>query len=308
MSKGINSGLTEMIKNTVTSPQTQNDLFEALYYKQLDGDRVQCMLCPKQCIISKNNTGFCGVRKNISGKLYSLNYYGTTGIALDPVEKKPLYHFHSGEMVVSLGSCGCNFSCKFCQNWQISQNMRINLQRITPQQLIAQTKVLGCFGIAYTYNEPFIWYEFVLCAAKLAKNNGLENIMVTNGYINQQPLKEILPYLGAMNIDLKALDNNFYKNICQGTLEPVLETIKTVKNCCHLEVTNLIIPGLNDTDAHFVKLTDWIYTNTGEDTPLHFSRYFPCFKLKIPPTPLETLQRAYEIAKKKLKFVYLGNV
>ena len=286
----------------------KSNLTEAKYYKKLENKAVQCVLCPKNCIIGPQKTGFCKTRQNIEGKLYTLIYGLSTGIALDPIEKKPLYHFHPGELVLSVGTRGCNFGCIFCQNWHISQNQDAYLEEITPNELIDEALRLNSFGIAYTYNEPFIWYEFIYDCMKLAKNKGLENIMVTNGYVNQKPLEEILPLIKAMNIDLKAMSNEFYKKVCKGTVDPVLNTIKTAKKKCHVEITNLIIPTLNDSEENIQQLVDWVYQNTGEDTPLHFSRYFPCYELTIMPTPIETLKRAYEIAKKKLKYVYLGNV
>lgn len=286
----------------------ENLSHEALYYNELSKNRVQCLLCPKNCIIEKGKVGFCRARKNIYGKLFSLIYGKTTGIALDPIEKKPLYHFHPQELVLSLGTKGCNFGCIFCQNWHISQNPEAYLKDVTSEEIVTEAIRLHSFGIAYTYNEPFIWYEFVLDTAKAAKEKGFENILVTNGYVNQEPLEQILPYIGAMNIDLKAMDEGFYKKICKGTLTPVLNTIKQAKEKCHIEITNLIIPTLNDTDDHFKRLVDWVVSNTGIDTPLHFSRYFPCYELNLPMTPVETLKRAYSIAEKKLKFVHLGNV
>ncbi len=281
---------------------------EALYYKKFNNHDVQCLLCPKNCMIKPESVGFCKARKNIKGKLYSLIYGKTTGIAVDPIEKKPLAQYHPREVVLSLGTRGCNLGCIFCQNWDISQNPDAYLDNTNAEEIIVEAKRLHSFGIAYTYNEPFIWFEFILEIAKLAKKNNLENVLVTNGYVNPDPLEEILPYIGAMNIDLKAMDNDFYKKICHGTLDPVLDAIIQAKQCCHIELTNLVIPGHNDTDEHFEKLTNWIFNNTGPDTPLHLSRYFPCYDLKAPATPLETLKRAYDIASKKLKFVYMGNV
>jgi len=281
---------------------------EAAFYRKLDSDSVQCVLCPRYCRISKEKTGFCGVRQNKGGKLYSLVYGKTTGVAVDPIEKKPLYHFHPREVIFSLGTRGCNLACTFCQNWHISQNPNAYLEEITSEEVVNEAARLKTCGIAYTYNEPFIWYEFVRDTAKLAKQRGLENVLVTNGYVNPQPLKEILPLISAMNIDLKALDDNFYKNICKGALTPVLDTIKTANQSCHIELTNLIIPTLNDSDENIEALSKWIHDNAGADTPLHLSRYFPCYELEIPPTPVETLKRAQSIAKKRLKFVYLGNV
>ncbi|MFH1459898.1 MAG: AmmeMemoRadiSam system radical SAM enzyme [Candidatus Omnitrophota bacterium] len=283
-------------------------LFKASFFKKLRNNDLQCQLCPQNCIIIDGKTGICGVRKNIKGELYSLIYGKTTGIALDPIEKKPLYHFHPGQVILSLGTKGCNLKCSFCQNWHISQNPNIALEDITPEEIIKETQRLNILGIAYTYNEPFIWYEFVCDCAKLAKKNNLENVLVTNGYVNPEPLDEILPFIGAMNIDLKSMDNDFYKKICQGSRDPVLNTIKRANQSCHIELTNLIIPGENDTDEHFEKITDWIFDNTGAETPLHFSRYFPCYKLVTEMTPRATLERALAIAQKKLKLVYLGNI
>ena len=281
---------------------------EAYYYQKLKSGKVQCLLCPKNCVLADNEFGSCSVRKNENGTLYSLVYGKTTGIAVDPIEKKPLYHFHPGEKILSLGTRGCNFACSFCQNWQISQNSNAPLYDISSKKVIDKVIQMKLFGIAYTYNEPFIWYEFVRDTVILAKENGLENVLVTNGYINSEPLEEILPFIGAMNIDLKSMDDDFYRSTCNATLEPVLKTIKRAKQSTHVELTNLIIPTLNDSDVQIEKLRDWIFNNTGADTPLHLSRYFPCYELNLPLTPIATLQRAKSIAEKKLKYVYLGNV
>ncbi len=281
---------------------------EALYYEKLGGGRVGCHLCPNECVIPGGLRGLCGIRINKEGTLYSEAYGKTTGISLDPVEKKPLYHYHPHEYILSIGTKGCNFHCDFCQNWQISQDVFAPVTDITPQQAVDRARSLGSFGIAYTYNEPFIWYEFVLDTAKLARKNGLENVLVTNGYVNPGPLAAILPYIDAMNIDLKSIDEEFYLKICKGRLPPVLEVIKTAARSCHIELTNLLIPTLNDSRESITRLVDWIDENVGHHVPLHFSRYFPCYKLSIPPTPIETLRMAEEIARKKLKYVYLGNV
>lgn len=280
---------------------------EAMYYQKLDKEKVQCELCPKRCIIAPDGYGFCHVRKNVEGKLFSEIYGKITSIALDPIEKKPLYHFHPGEYIISLGTRGCNLACLFCQNWQISQCYDASLKTISIEEIIRQAKKVHSFGIAYTYNEPIIWYEFVLQSAKRAHKEGLKNVLVTNGFINQEPLNELMPFVDALNIDLKSMDNDFYVKYCKGELGPVLETIKTAAKSAHLELTNLIIPGLNDSEENFIKLRDWIFENLGPRIPLHFSRYFPCHKMKIPPTPLETLNKAKTIASEKLKHVYLGN-
>jgi pyruvate formate lyase activating enzyme len=281
---------------------------EALWYEKLDAKRVRCHLCPHECTIADGKLGMCGIRLNLSGLLYAQAYGKATSVALDPIEKKPLYHYHPGEYILSLGTKGCNFKCDFCQNYSISQDLSAPTRDINSQEIVDKAGQLGSFGIAYTYNEPFIWYEFVLDTAKLAKKAGLENVLVTNGYVNRGPLDEILPYIGAMNIDLKSIDDKFYRNICKATLEPVLDTIKRASSSCHVEITNLVIPTLNDSPDSITRLVDWIYSNLGPDVPLHFSRYFPCYKMTLPPTPVETLKMAESIAGKKLKRVYLGNV
>ena len=284
------------------------DYKEALFYEKLNGREVKCLLCPQTCRIVEGKTGFCRVRKNIDGKLYSLIYGQISSIALDPIEKKPLYHYHPKEFILSIGTKGCNLACGFCQNFSISQGLNVPTQEITCEEIITKAKNCQSFGIAYTYNEPLIWYEFVLDTAKLARREGLKNVLVTNGFINPEPLRKILPFIDAMNIDLKSIEDDFYRNTCKGFLAAVLETIKKAKQFCHVELTNLIIPTLNDSEGNFEKLVDWIYNNLGEDTPLHFSRYFPCHKFDIPPTPPVTLQKARDIAAAKLKYVYLGNV
>lgn len=281
---------------------------EALYYEKREKGMVHCHLCPVGCRIPDGRKGACRVRMNHGGVLFTEVYGKTTSIALDPIEKKPLYHYHPGEYILSLGTKGCNLHCDFCQNWHISQDVEVPTEDITSDQIVKKAKSLNSFGIAYTYNEPFIWYEFVLDTAKLAKREGLENVLVTNGYVNMPPLEEILPFIDAMNIDLKSLDEEFYRKICKGRLKPVLDVIKRSVKSCHVELTNLIIPTLNDSEDTIRKLVDWIYENAGPEVPLHFSRYFPCYRMNLPPTPRATLETAQAIAKEKLKYVYLGNV
>lgn len=283
-------------------------LKEASYYEILPAGRVHCRLCPHECIIADGKRGVCGVRANRGGRLYSEIYGEITSVALDPIEKKPLYRYHPGEFILSIATKGCNFHCGFCQNWQISQGIDAPAQSATPEEIVEKTKSMHSFGIAYTYNEPFIWYEFVRDTAILAKENGLENVLVTNGYVNEKPLIELLPYINAMNIDLKSIEPEFYRKICRGELEPVLRTIELSRKSCHVELTCLIIPTLNDDEKSIEKLVTWVSEHAGSDTPLHISRYFPCYQFKIPPTPASTLKTAERIARRKLKYVYLGNV
>ena len=281
---------------------------EALYCESIGSSRIHCHLCPNECIISNGKRGNCGVRINKGGVLYSEVYNKTTGISLDPIEKKPLYRYHPGEEILSLGTRGCNLHCLFCQNWHISQELGAPTQEITSAQVVDKAKLIKSFGIAYTYNEPFVWYEFVLETAKLARQNGLKNVLITNGYVNMDPLAEMLPYIDAMNIDIKSFDEDFYLKTCGGRLKPILEVVKRSARACHIELTNLIIPTLNDSKASIKKMVDWVYDNLGAETPLHLSRYFPCYKMDLPPTPVETLKMAERIAKEKLKYVYLGNI
>ncbi len=281
---------------------------EALYYEKLEKLMVHCRLCPVECVIAPGKHGACGVRVNKGGTLYSEIYGRITSAALDPIEKKPLYHYHPGEYIFSIGTKGCNLHCSFCQNWQISQDLEAPTDGITSKEAVARAKESGSFGIAYTYNEPFIWYEFVLETAKLAKESGLENVLVTNGYVNMEPLEEMLPYINAMNIDLKAFNEDFYRKICAGKLANVREVIKRAAGDCHVELTTLIISGLNDSEKEMREEAEWIRDNVGAETPLHLSRYFPCYKMKVEATPLKTMERAREIAMSSLKYVYLGNV
>lgn len=280
---------------------------EAKFYRKLD-NKIECLLCPQECIIAEKKTGLCRVRKNINGILYATTYGKISSINLDPIEKKPLYHFYPGSKIISLGAIGCNLKCNFCQNWHISQE-DAPLSLLSPSEAVEiALKYKENIGISYTYNEPLIWYEYVLDVAKLAKEKNLKNVLVTNGFLKEEPLRELLPFIDAANIDLKSFNFEFYKKICKGKLDSVLEAIKIFKEYCFVEITNLIIPTLNDSLEEIENLVFWIAENLGKDTPVHFSRYFPNYKLTLPPTPLETLEKAYNIATKKLDFVYLGNV
>ena len=280
---------------------------ESVHCELLEEGKVRCLLCPNYCLLKKGETGRCGVRQNQNGRLYSLIYGETTSVALDPIEKKPLYHFHPGNSILSLGTKGCNLKCPWCQNWTISQDLSCPTEKMTPEEAVVRAKQLNSFGIAYTYNEPFIWYEFVYDTARLAHQEGLKNVLVTNGYVNQKPLEEIIGLIDAMNIDVKSMEESFYQKYCGGKLAPVLKSAELSAKRCHIEITNLIIPTLNDKQRDFQKLTDWVAEKLGKDTPLHFSRFFPAYKIDIPPTPIETLKAAEAIAKKRLRFVYLGN-
>ncbi|MDD5331796.1 MAG: AmmeMemoRadiSam system radical SAM enzyme [Candidatus Nanoarchaeia archaeon] len=285
---------------------------QALFYTKKENKKVQCNLCPHLCKLNDKQTGICGVRKNINGILYSLSYNHPIAINIDPIEKKPLYNFMPNTKTFSIGMVGCNFRCLNCQNWDLSQRKaeEFKTKEITPEQIIKMTKDSKCPSISYTYSEPGVSIEYVLDTAKLAKKNKIKNVVVSNGYINQEPLKEIIKYIDAFNIDLKSINDDFYKKVCSGKLKPVLETLKTIKKYKkHLEITFLVIPTKNDNLKEIEKMCIWIKNNLGKDTPLHISRFFPYYKLSnLEPTPVETLLKARKIAEKYLKYVHIGNV
>ncbi len=236
--------------------------------------------------------------------------YGLLSSAhIDPVEKKPLYHFHPGSPIFSLGGWGCNFGCIFCQNWTISQDFRESATIHTPEQMVRAMRDDGCSLIAYTYNEPLVGFEFVRDCSRLVRADGGKNVLVTNGFVEERPAGELLPLIDALNVDIKSMDEAFYHKYCKGALSPVLRFCKqSAKAGCHLEVTNLIIPGLNDTDEGFEGLAAWIRDELGPLTPLHLSAYHPDYRLEMPPTPRETLERAWEICSRALSYVYMGNL
>jgi len=288
-------------------------MHEAQYYTKLNNQTVQCDLCPWNCILKPGQTGSCKVRSNENGKLFTHVYNKVAALGIDPIEKKPLYHFHAGKIILSIGEVGCNLHCSFCQNHNISQCFASEFegfQDVTSEQLVAKAlKIPRNIGIAYTYNEPFTFYEFMLDTARLAHKNGLKNVAVSNGYINPEPLKELLPFIDAFNIDLKAFTKEFYRKQTKGKLEPVLETLKIIaKSPAHLEITTLVIPGLNDDETEFEKMVKWIASELGNNIPLHLSRYFPQYKLNLPPTSIAKLETLYDLAKRHLQYVYLGNV
>ncbi|MDD2432982.1 MAG: AmmeMemoRadiSam system radical SAM enzyme [Clostridia bacterium] len=280
------------------------------WVKKENSSEVRCLLCPHGCVISEGKQGRCRVRKNVAGKLYLLNYGLVTSLALDPIEKKPLKRFFPGKQVFSLGTFGCNFACSFCQNWQIAHQKEVATHFLAPEEAVAKAKEflpLGNEGIAYTYSEPLMWFEYVLETAKLAKEAGLKNVLVTNGYLNPQPLKELLPFLDAVNLDIKAFTQEFYEKLCQGRLAPVLHSAKLLASNCHLEVTTLLIPQQNDSPEEIAELAQWI-AQLDRQIPLHLTRYFPNYKLQTSATARETMLRAKKVAEEYLDYVYLGNI
>lgn len=281
------------------------------WWEPLTTDTVRCKLCPWSCAIPAGEAGRCRARANEDGRLVSLNYGRTAAMALDPIEKKPLYHFHPGATVLSLGSNGCNFTCLFCQNWQLSQTAT-RAERFSPAAAALEAssprlKRSRCIGLAYTYSEPTVWAEYVRDTARAAHEHGALNVMVTNGYINPTPLGELLPLIDAWNIDVKAFSETFYRDVCGGRLEPVKETVAAVHRAGrHVEVTTLIIPGLNDDPAELAALCDWL-ADLSPDIPLHLSRYHPNYRMATDATPVETLVRARDEARRRLRYVYIGN-
>ncbi len=253
------------------------------------------------------------MRENVDDKIYSLNYAAVSSAAVDPIEKKPLFHFYPGSMVFSLGSVGCNFRCKHCQNWGISQAELENIptRDMPPEDAIRLTKEYECKSIAWTYNEPTMWFEYTLDSAKIARREDIKTIYVTNGYMSEESFEEIKPYLDAANIDLKGMSEKFYQDLCEARLEPVLDTIVRMHDAkIHIEITNLMIPGYNDSDEDIHSLVKFMVDEVGVEVPLHFTRFFPQYQMQeLPPTEIKYLEKAHKIAKDAgMKYVYIGNV
>ncbi|MBC2709834.1 MAG: AmmeMemoRadiSam system radical SAM enzyme [Desulfosarcina sp.] len=288
---------------------------EASLYEKLDSNKVHCNLCNHQCKIKDGKKGICGVRKNHSGKLHSLVYGKIIAENIDPIEKKPLFNFLPGSKAFSIGTVGCNFRCKHCQNFDISQYPHEHGGKIigedrTPEQIVKRAKAAGCETIAYTYTEPTIFYEFAYDTAVLAHREGVKNVFVSNGYMSAEAARQIAPHLDAINIDLKAFTDKFYKEICGARLKPVLETIQRMKSLAvWVEVTTLIIPGLNDAEDELREIARFV-KSVGQEIPWHVSAFYPAYKLMDrPPTPVATLRRAHEIGTDEgLRYVYEGNV
>ena len=285
----------------------------AMYYEKLAGGRVHCLLCPNSCRLSEDQIGACRARKNVDGELISLVYGHIASAHVDPIEKKPFFHVLPGSQAFSIATPGCNMRCLFCQNWEISQAFpwEVHTQQMTPEQVVDTALKSGCKSIAFTYTEPTIYYEYVLDIARLAKKKGLKTVVVSNGYINPAPLRELLKDIDAYKVDFKAFNEKFYKELTGGSLDPVLQTMKIVKQQgVWLEVVTLLVPGKNDREEEIRELARWIHRNLGDDVPLHFSRFHPMHRLlNLPPTPVEKVIRARRIAVEEgLKYVYTGNI
>jgi len=274
---------------------------------------VQCELCPKLCVLGEGQRGNCRVRINLDGVLHSLVYGNPCSLNVDPIEKKPLFHVLPTSGSFSIATAGCNLHCKYCQNWQLSQYPPEELRNYeaSPSEIVSAAIRAKCKSIAYTYSDPVIFYEYTLETSKIARKNNILNVLVTAGYINQKPLLELCRVVDAANVDLKGITNEYYRNVCDATLQPVLDAIVTMKKQgVFVELTNLVVPTLNDSKKDITNLCKWIVKELGPDVPLHFSRFWPTHKLKnLPPTPVDTLTMAWDIAKNEgINFPYVGNV
>jgi pyruvate formate lyase activating enzyme len=288
-------------------------LHEAKFYEPLAGGRVRCRLCPRGCVVADKQRGYCRVRENRGGKYYTLVYGRPCSLRLDPIEKKPFFHVYPGSKSFSIATVGCNICCKFCQNWDISQASPedVNPDYKSPEDIAAAAVKAKARTIAYTYTEPVIFHEYMQDCAAAGKKAGIESVMVSNGFINADALKSLFPVLKAIKIDLKSFTQTFYADVCEGQLPPVLDTLKRLAGSgVWYEIVVLLIPSLNDSSDEIKKMSAWIVKELSKDVPLHFSRFHPMYKMRnIIPTPLETLQRAREIAMGEgLNFVYIGNV
>jgi pyruvate formate lyase activating enzyme len=275
-------------------------------YWRPEGDAVRCDLCPHRCRIARGNAGVCGVRENRGGTLFAATYGKAAAVSVDPVEKKPLFHFHPGAPILSIGSVGCNLRCEFCQNWHLVLR-QAPLRDVRIADLVAAARRERSIGIAYTYNEPLIQFEFVLDCSKAFRAAGMKNVLVTNGHVLPDPLAELLPFVDAMNIDLKSMDPAFYREACGGNLAAVQETIRAASKATHVEVTNLLYTGRNDSDEQIRRVIDFL-ADTDPEIPLHFSRYFPMHRATAPPTPPARLESAWRAARERLPYVYVGNL
>ena len=287
---------------------------EADYYEKLEGKRVHCVLCPRNCKINEGSLGNCNARKNIDGKLFALGYNRFTSVHDDPIEKKPIYHYLPGSSTMSFGTAGCNLHCDMCQNWSISQISAEsnNMVNITSNHALDLVRKYNCETIAYTYNEPLINFEWIRDTGKLAHENNIGNILVSNGLINKEPLAELIGIIDAANIDIKAFNQYFYGKVAQF---PGLEEIKRnaiflFENGVHVELTMLLIPGYNDNKEEIRQFSEWVINSMSDRIPIHFSRFYPHFKMQnVPPTPVETILEARRIAEASgLKHVYTGNL
>jgi len=305
--------LVSLSTGIVPDAESRGKLVEARYYEKLENKEIRCLLCPKKCKIGDRERGYCGVRENIDGTYYTLVYGEPCAIHLDPIEKKPFFHVLPASLALSFSTVGCNIECKFCQNWQISQTRPEQAYSVhtSPQAMVKKALSAGASSIAYTYGEPVIFIEYMQDVSKAAREKGVKNVVVTNGYINEKPLDDLCNLVDAIKIDLKAFQEDYYKDICSGELKPVLDSIVHIfKRGVWLEIVYLMVPTLNDDMNRIRDMVKWLLDNTADYVPIHFSRFFPQYRLKnLPPTPVSSLENAAEIAMEEgMKFVYIGNV
>jgi len=280
------------------------------YFTNIDSEIVRCELCPHRCELKKGKVGVCNVRKNVEGELLALNYGKFVSISIDPIEKKPLYHFYPGEKILSVASYGCNFKCDWCQNWAISQEVP-SYEEYSVNDLIEMINNKELKMIAFTYSEPLMWYEYIYDFARKIKSSkpDFKIVLVSNGYINKKPLLDLVEYIDGFNLDIKGMSNDVYKKYIGGSLEPVLETAKILYNHdVHIEITDLLVTDINDSEKDVENLSKWIVENFDDGIPLHLSRYYPNYQMKNKATPEKRILTGYKIAKKYLKYVYVGNI
>lgn len=308
------SGLSTFLLDLYAfSSQANLSRVEARYYEKHPDREIECLLCPRLCKLGDKERGYCGVRENIDGTYYTLVYGKICTINLDPIEKKPLFHYLPGSTALSIATAGCNVNCKFCQNWEISQVRPEQIQNydLPPQGVVQNALKYSSPVIAYTYTEPIIFYEYMYDTSLEARKKGVKSVVITGGYINPDPLLDLVKVVDAIKVDLKAFSQDFYNAYVRGKLEPVLEAIKIIaKSNIWLEIVYLVIPTLNDSSKEIQRMSRWIIKEVGPDVPVHFSRFHPMYLVKnLPPTPLSSLENAYKIARQEgLRYVYIGNV
>jgi pyruvate formate lyase activating enzyme len=288
-------------------------LKEVMFYKKLEEKRIECEICPRKCRIAELERGYCGNKENREGIYYTLVHSRVCAAHVDPIEKKPFSHFLPGTKTFSIATAGCNIECKYCQNWQIAQFRpeQVKNYNLAPKEVVRQAKKRGCKTIAYTYSEPVVFYGYMYDTARAGQREGIGSVMISNGYILEKPLLELCQYLNAVKIDLKAFTEKFYKETCSGELEPVKKTLKLLKGIdMWTEIVVLILPTMNDSEKEIKEMSKWIMGELGPDTPIHFGRFHPMYKIKnLPSTPVGTLERARHIAENEgLHYVYIGNV
>jgi pyruvate formate lyase activating enzyme len=309
----LESGLS-LLQNAYALETTDTlSKVKAMFYEKKEGTAIECHLCPRHCLVTDLERGYCGVRENQGGEYYTLVHSRACAMNIDPIEKKPFFHFHPGTSAFSIATAGCNVNCKFCQNWDISQVRpeQVNNVKLPPDEIAKICIERSVPNVAYTYSEPVVFYEYMYDTCVEGRKHGIRNVMVTGGYIEKDPLKKIMPVMDAIKVDLKAYSENYYKEVVNGELQPVLDALKIMHEYgIWTEIVYLVVPTMNDSREEFTKLCDWILNNLSDSVPVHFTRFHPTYLMtNLPPTPVKTLEMAYGIAKKSgLKFPYIGNV